>query len=185
MQLCKNDLLMNISLIGYMGSGKSTVGKLLASAIHYSFYDLDALIEKEINSSIADYFRDKGEIAFRKLEHELLQHTLTLPNTVLSLGGGTPVYYNNMELINNSSYSVYLQTTIPTLTQRLVKEKSQRPMLQHLTDENLAEFIAKHLFERRMFYEQANFILSTKDWDEKTITNLLLDHLRHQKILQQ
>ena len=174
---------MNISLIGYMGSGKSTIGKSLAKKINFEFVDLDQLIEQKIDSSISIYFKEKGEIAFRKLEHQTLQEAMLLQNTVLSVGGGTPVYYNNMDIINASSFSIYLQTSIAELSARLMKNKSSRPLISHLTEENLHEFVAKHLFERRPYYEQAQLIFNTQDLQPNDIIALLIRHLQYQKIL--
>lgn len=157
---------MIISLLGYMGSGKSHISKLLSSKLNFKLIDLDKEIIKRNNCSIPEIFQKKGEIFFRKQEREALEEVLaTEQNAILSLGGGTPVYYNNMDVINQNSISIYLSANIPTLTQRLYKQKDKRPLIANISDEALPEFIAKHLFERNPFYRKAQFMVST---DEKT-----------------
>lgn len=156
---------MIISLAGYMGSGKSHISKLLSSKLNFKLIDLDKEIIKRNNRSISEIFQQKGEIFFRKQEREALEEILaTEQNAILSLGGGTPAYYNNMEVINLNSISIYLSANVSTLTQRLSKQKDKRPLITNISDEDLPEFIAKHLFERNPFYRKAQFVVST---DEK------------------
>lgn len=151
-----------IILIGYMGSGKSTIAKLLAHLTHFEAYDLDAIIEQEQNNSIKNIFKDKGEIYFRKLESETLQNFLKQQdNFILSLGGGTPCYGNNMEIINQPTHQVfYLKASVNELFNRLISEKENRPLIAALSDNELKEFIAKHLFERNTFYQQAQYVIN-------------------------
>ena len=151
---------MKLVLLGYMGSGKSTVGKILAKNLNISFYDLDNFIEENENQSILEIFNSKGEIYFRKIEKKYLLNLLQSDeNIILSVGGGTPCYGDNLELINNNATSVYLRTGLNTLYNRLITEKGKRPLISEIKDENLKEFIAKHLFERSSFYEQADFTI--------------------------
>ena len=174
---------MNITLIGYMGSGKTTIGKLLAKRLNFDFLDLDELIEKKYQQTIPEIFKEKGEIGFRKIEKEVLEESVLLPNTILSLGGGTPVYYNNINTINESSHSVYLLTPITAIVDRLNQNKGTRPLIQHLTEENLTEYVGKHLFERRHYYEQSKTTFNTKDLAPNDIVELLIQHLQYQKII--
>lgn len=148
---------MKIVLLGYMGSGKSVIGKALARELGIPFIDLDTHIESELHSSIPDIFREKGELFFRKKEHELLKQLLLKDASfVLSAGGGTPCYSGNMTLINDHTPNTfYLKMTIPGLVARLQDEKAHRPLIAHLSEEELPEFIGKHLFERNPFYQQA------------------------------
>ncbi|HUH28720.1 shikimate kinase [Gelidibacter sp.] len=149
---------MNIVLIGYMGSGKSTIGRKLAEIVDFKFVDLDDYIQKKENMSIPQIFETKGEIYFRKKEHLYLKEVLQLNNIILSLGGGTPCYGSNMAAILDAedTHSIYLKSSIPSLVQRLTPEKAQRPLIAHLkTDEELIEFIGKHLFERSFYYNQS------------------------------
>ncbi len=156
---------MNIILIGYMGSGKSTVGKLLAKLLSKEFKDLDQEIELIENSKIAEIFSENGEIYFRKKEIETLKLILKQnDNLVLATGGGTPCYGNTMELLNASekTVTIYLKTSIQTLTNRLFIERSQRPLIAHLINkEELNNFISKHLFERSYYYNQASIKVET------------------------
>ncbi|MDO7171674.1 shikimate kinase [Mariniflexile sp. AS56] len=169
---------MIVILIGYMASGKSTLGKNLAKKLNYEFLDLDDYIEKKENSVVSDIFKQKGEIHFRKLETLYLKKLLASQNNlVLSLGGGTPCYSNNMETILNADHakSIYLKASIPTLIARLKNEKSTRPLIAHIeTDELLAEFIGKHLFERSLFYSAANTTISTDNKSADVIVEELV-----------
>jgi shikimate kinase len=148
---------MKTTILGYMGSGKSTVAKLLAKALKLPFTDLDDYIEKKENCTIKVLFKEKGEIYFRLQESRYLKEVLedSKPG-IVALGGGTPCYANNMEMIKSFSKSYYLKGSIATICQRLRSEKSQRPLIASLNDAQLTEFVAKHLFERRNFYEQAS-----------------------------
>ena len=160
---------MIIVLIGYMASGKSEVGKTLASKINYDFIDLDAYIERKEQSTIADIFSDKGEVYFRKLETKQLDAILKdHSKLVLALGGGTPCYGNNMNLILNHDQciSIYLKTSIQSIVHRLQNEKQHRPLIAHLKNtEQLTEFIGKHLLERLAFYEQAAIRIAVEKED--------------------
>jgi shikimate kinase len=162
---------MIISLLGYMGSGKSHISKILSDEINYKLIDLDKEISRRQKLTIPEIFEKKGEIYFRKLEREVLEEILaTRENTVLSLGGGTPAYYNNMEIINHNSKSIFLMTSVPVLSERLSKQKEKRPLIAKIPDEDLPEFIAKHLFERNAFYSKAQFSIKT---DQKTPENII------------
>ena len=148
---------MKIVLLGYMASGKSTVGRLLARQLGTSFVDLDDYIEQQQKKSIKDIFSEKGEIFFRKLEHQMLKEVLDSHTAVvLSTGGGTPCYANNMEtILQQSDNSIYLNHSIPVLVERITKEKEHRPLVKNIPGNDLPEFVGKHLFERRPFYMQA------------------------------
>ena len=162
---------MIISLLGYMGSGKSHISKILSDEINYKLIDLDKEISRRQKLTIPEIFEKKSEIYFRKLEREVLEEILaTRENTVLSLGGGTPAYYNNMEIINHNSKSIFLMTSVPVLSERLSKQKEKRPLIAKIPDEDLPEFIAKHLFERNAFYSKAQFSIKT---DQKTPENII------------
>jgi shikimate kinase len=154
---------MKIVLLGYMASGKSTIGSALSDTLFSPFIDLDNYIENKEKKSIRNIFKDKGEIYFRSIEHKYLKEILSSQESfVLSLGGGTPCYADNMNLIKISgATSFYLHATIKILSDRLIKEKSNRPLMAALENEKIPEFVAKHLFERRSFYEQATTIFKT------------------------
>lgn len=157
---------MIISLLGYMGSGKSHVSKLLSQKMQYKLHDLDKEISLKLNKNITAIFQNEGEIYFRKKEKEVLELLLAEEeNCILSIGGGTPCFYDNMSSICEKSTAFYLRTSVPVLTQRLLKNKQKRPLIARIKDEDLSEYIAKHLFERNAFYEKAHHIIST---DHKT-----------------
>jgi shikimate kinase len=150
---------MKIILLGYMGCGKSTIARCLAKSKRVNFIDLDYYIEEKEQLSIKEIFSTKGEIYVRLQESIYLKEIIeTKDNYILSLGGGTPCYANNMNtLLESKILSIYLRANIPTLVNRLEKEKSSRPLIADLTEEKLIEYIGKHLFERAPFYEQSNF----------------------------
>ncbi len=153
---------MIISLLGYMGCGKTHISKRLSRELNYNFIDLDTAISWKNKLSIPDIFKQKGEIFFRQQERAVLEEILaTHKDVILSLGGGTPAYYNNMEVINQNSVSFYLQTSVQILTERLLRQKHKRPLIARIPDEDLPEFIAKHLFERIPFYSKAQFTINT------------------------
>lgn len=153
---------MVISLVGYMGSGKSHISKLLSTELHFKLLDLDKEISLKLKKSIPNIFLEQGEIYFRKKEKEILENLLQeKENSVLCVGGGTPTFYENMNFINEKSTSFFLRTSVGTLAERLIKNKKRRPLLVRIPDEELPEFIAKHLFERNQFYQKANYIIET------------------------
>lgn len=156
-----------IVLIGYMGSGKSTVGKVLARELEMDFIDFDDYIEAKESQSIPDIFKHKGEVYFRKKETFYLDELLDKkPNAVISLGGGTPCFGTNMETITASSPDVfYLKLSVDTLLNRLRPEKANRPLIKDIADEDLSDFIRKHLFERNYYYLKSPHIVNV---DEQT-----------------
>ena len=166
---------MIISLIGYMGSGKSHISKLLSEKINFQLFDLDKVISTKYQQTIPEIFQNKGEISFRKLEKETLEEILEKEKQcILSVGGGTPVYYNNMDVLNEKTITIYLRANISTLTERLVKQKEKRPIIARISDEDLPEFIAKHLFERNVFYNKSQFIIDTDNKSPEVIVEEIL-----------
>lgn len=145
--------------MGYMASGKSFIGGKLAEKLDCNFIDLDTYIEQNEALKISEIFKTKGEIYFRKLESNALNDIIGQnQKLVLALGGGTPCYGDNMRTILRTSncVSIYLQASVQTITERLKSEKDKRPLIAHLaTDENLVEFVGKHLFERSSYYLKA------------------------------
>lgn len=162
---------MKIVLVGYMGSGKTTIGKLLSNKLKISFLDLDEVIEQGLEDSISNIFNGKGEIFFRKKEHEYLIDVLSKKEKlILSTGGGTPCYSGNMEtMLNLADHVFYLKVSIPGLVKRLLLEKEHRPLIKNIDNGELPEFIGKHLFERNNFYLKANHIIDCDDKDPETL----------------
>ena len=155
-----------------MASGKSTIGREISKKLDMKFIDLDDYISKREKRSISEIFKVKGEIYFRRIESLYLSEILnSKDNFILSLGGGTPCYSNNMDLIMNSeAVSIYIKAGIKTLVSRLTAEKNRRPLVAELEDDKLVEFVAKHLFERGFFYEQASMTVNTEDKSTEEIT---------------
>ncbi len=156
---------MKITLLGYMASGKTTLGKELSAAYNLPFYDLDRYIEMKTNATIKALLAVKNGMYFRKIERQFLLEILNLPKFILASGGGTPCYYNNLQEINSKSISFYLSETPKNLTSRLRKltDKESRPLVANVAEKDLLEFVAKHLFERRLFYDQAHNTIAGED----------------------
>ncbi len=170
---------MVIVLIGYMGSGKSSVGRKLAEMHSMTFVDMDDFIEEKEGKKIREIFADKGEIYFRKAESRYLEDLMkNSDNMVIALGGGTPCYGNNMEYIQQSTDKVvYLRASIEELTARLKEEKEHRPLIKHLSDTELEEFIRKHLFERNFFYLKAPYSVLVDGRPVETIADEITSRL--------
>jgi shikimate kinase len=168
-----------IILLGYMGSGKSTISKRLSNSTGIQLVDLDKCIEERLNLSINKIFKKKGEIFFRKVEREIFIELLNSPKSlIIALGGGTPCYGNNHELlVGENRVSIYLKASVETLVNRLFSNRSKRPIIAHKSEEELKEFIAKHLFDRSFYYNQAQYKVSidgrTKDETAEDILKIL------------
>lgn len=160
-----------------MGSGKTTIAQLLANEMNVDWVDLDDLIEKETQLSIATIFETKGEVYFRTIEHQLFKKAVEQEeNLIISTGGGTPCYANNhLFLTGENVVSIYLKGSIDTLYQRLINEMYKRPLLANLSEVELKEYIAKSLFERSYFYNHASFKL---DIDQKTPETIIEELLQ-------
>ncbi len=162
-----------------MGSGKTTIGKLVAKRLKIKFLDLDEYIEKAERQTIAQLFLNKGELYFRKKEFFYLNEILSSDsNFLLSTGGGTPCYGANMNAITDATRnSVYLKVSLDELVRRLSTEKAQRPLIKDIANAELTEFIGKHLFERSFYYNQANITMSSKEKTPEEVANELLKRL--------
>ncbi|WP_299123265.1 shikimate kinase [uncultured Winogradskyella sp.] len=172
---------MIVVLMGYMGSGKSTIGKELATLLNFRFLDLDDYISDKENASISEVFKTKGEIYFRKKESKYLKELIeSSENLVLALGGGTPCYGNNLDIVtNNQNVTLfYLKLSIPNLAKRLFNERAKRPLISHLkSEEDLLEFIGKHIFERVQYYNKAHFTIASDNKSKQDILEEVLMQL--------
>jgi shikimate kinase len=166
-----------IVLLGYMGCGKSTIAQNLSKITNIPFLDLDKCIEKKANLSINEIFDQHGEVYFRKLEHEIFVELLqSSENNIIGLGGGTPCYANNHELLQKEDVtSIYLKASIETLFNRLVNNKSKRPLIANMNEEEMKEFIAKHLFDRSFYYNNAKHKVSV---DDRTVEETVADIMK-------
>ena len=163
-----------------MGSGKSTIGKILAENKNLPFIDIDQYIENQCGITVKKIFETKGELYFRKLERSVLLELLQKQTpSIIALGGGTPCYFDNMEKIISSPHEVvYLNVSIPVLAERLKKEKKQRPLIAHLeNDDQLTEFVGKHLFERNSFYRKAKLIIDVNQMTSEQLVGAILAKL--------
>lgn len=151
---------MRIYIIGFMGSGKSTFGKQLATYAGFSFLDLDQQFEKTHNTPILDFFQEHSEDEFREKETALLRQTNSLDRVVISLGGGTPCFHNNMYWLLENGLSIYLKLSPKALQYRLLHSKKKRPLIQEKTPTELLAYIHELLEVRETFYEQAHLTLS-------------------------
>lgn len=162
-----------IYFVGFMGCGKTTAGRKLASALGWSFTDLDKLIENYHNKTIAEIFSEHGEPYFRRIEYDAL-HTLLPPcDSVVSVGGGAPCYSDNMDYMKNTGLVIYLNMTPAGLKQRLDGRQKTRPLLNNLSGDDLLMFIEKKLEERNPFYRRAHIIIDGSDPDISDLVKLI------------
>ena len=154
-----------IILIGYMGSGKTTVGKALSKETGMMFYDLDWYIESRMRKSVSQIFAEKGEEGFRKIEYNMLHEVAEFEEVIISCGGGTPCFFDNMDYLNQQGDVVYLKATPETLYKHLLMAKVERPLLKDKSPEELIAYITEHLKERAPFYEKARYTLDVNVLD--------------------
>jgi shikimate kinase len=165
---------MKIFLIGFMGSGKTTLAKKLALRMGYDLIDLDHELEKVLNTTIADFFKEHGEQAFRELESKTLKKFAYPENCVVATGGGAPCYFDNMDWMNSHGKTVYLQLSTPALAQRLYHGRAKRPLLKDLSEEEIENFIDQKMLERQSFYNKAQMKVDGFDLTADTLHALLI-----------
>jgi len=152
---------MKIFLIGFMGSGKTHWGKLLAEKLRLPFFDLDTVITQKEGKTISDIFAEKGEEYFRYREKEILEELVTGEQEfIISSGGGTPCFFNNIEFMKKNGQVIWLNTSIETLKQRLLRERLSRPLIRNIGEAELKAYIIRKLGERKMYYEQADVMVN-------------------------
>jgi|SRR5690554_1768119 len=159
-----------IFLIGFMGCGKSTLGKKVAAKTGYSFIDLDDLIIQKIQMSISEYFEIHGEAAFRQIERDTLHSLYGIQDTIVATGGGTPCHFDNMNWMNNNGKTVFLKIPSKALLSRLSqKDIESRPLLKGKSNEELLSFIELKLEERSSFYNQAKIVFDVLQSNQKDL----------------
>ena len=172
----------SIILIGYMGSGKTTVGRQLALSLGVTFYDLDWYIEMRYHRTVAQIFAERGEDGFREIERNMLHEAAEFQDIVLSCGGGTPCFFDNMEYMNSLAETVYLKATPEVLAMHLKMGKVERPLIKGKTDEELLQYIKDSLKVREPYYNQAKHTLDVtllENYDKiKTSVELLMRKLK-------
>ena len=154
-----------IILIGYMGSGKTTVGKALSKETGMMFYDLDWYIESRMRKTVSQIFAERGEEGFRQIEYNMLHEVAEFENVIISCGGGTPCFFDNIDYLNQQGDVVYLKATPETLYKHLLMAKVERPLLKDKSPEELIAYITEHLKERTPFYEKARYTLDVNVLD--------------------
>lgn len=167
-----------IILIGYMGSGKTTVGKALSKETGMMFYDLDWYIESRMRKTVAQIFAEKGEEGFRKIEHNMLHEVAEFENVIISCGGGTPCFFDNIDYINQQGEVVYLKATPEVLYRHLLMGKVERPLIKNKTPEELITYITEQVAKREEFYNKARYTLDVSLMDNYEKIQLSVDQLR-------
>lgn len=158
--------MIRIFLTGYMGAGKTTLGKALARKLHIPFVDLDWYIEERFHKTVGELFTERGEAGFRELERAMLHEVGAFEDVIISTGGGAPCFFDNMDFMNRNGKTVFLNVHPDVLFHRLRVAKQQRPILQGKQDEELKAFIVEALAKRAPFYTQAQYAFSTDELED-------------------
>jgi len=164
---------MRIYLIGYMGCGKSTLGRKLANMLGLEFVDMDLYIEKRNYKTIPQIFEEEGEEAFRLKEQKALQELSEFMDVVIATGGGAPCFFDNIDLMNRTGKTVYLNIDPKILAYRLMHSKTERPLIKGKSKEELIRFIDETLKKRNEFYKQAKIQITEPDLGMDKILEIL------------
>ena len=167
-----------IIIIGYMGSGKTTVGHALSQELGLPFYDLDWYIETRMHRTVKQIFDEKGEEGFRKIEHNLLHEVAEFEDVIISCGGGTPCFFDNIDYINRQGETVYLKCTTDVLYKHLKMGKTVRPLLLNKTPDEVKTFIEAQLKQREPFYAKAKHIVDVSLMENKEKIKTTVDAIR-------
>ncbi|MCX6231465.1 MAG: shikimate kinase [Bacteroidetes bacterium] len=174
---------MRIILVGFMSSGKTTVGRYLARKANMELIDIDEAFESRYKMSITSFFDLFGEAKFRELEHQILLDSFKHDNCIIATGGGTPCFFDNMNLIKENGISVYLKLHINSIVHRLLHTKKQRPLIKNLNPEELVEYVSKQINYRESFYNQAQFIYHLENKKPNEVYSLLKECLAEAGII--
>lgn len=159
--------MVRIFLTGYMGAGKTTLGKAFAHQMNIPFIDLDWYIEERFHKTVGELFAERGETGFRQLERNVLHEVAEFENVVISTGGGAPCFFDNMEFMNRMGKTVFLNVHPDVLFRRLRVAKQQRPILQGKQDDELKAFIVQALEKRAPFYRQAQYVFNADELEDR------------------
>jgi len=163
---------MRIFLIGFMGCGKSTMGRALAASLDMTFIDLDTYLEERYFKTFNLIFAEEGEANFRLKERKVLEEVSAFDQVIIATGGGAPCFFDNMELMNNSGFCIFLDVEIDSLVYRLIHAKTERPLIKGKSPEELRHFIEELMQKRRPFYEKAQYILKGNEIKPDDILNI-------------
>ncbi len=165
--------LNRIYLVGYMGAGKTTAARRLAHRLGWEVVDTDALFEEKYKISVNDFFNKYDEPLYRKLESEVLKATESLENVVVSTGGGTACYFDNMEWMNQHGLTVFLRISPQAAVDRVIHSRHKRPLVEGKSEEELTEFVNRHYASRMPFYEQARITVKSEDLDVDSLLEVI------------
>ena len=154
-----------IILIGYMGAGKTTIGKALSKELGITFYDLDWYIESRMRKTVSEIFAERGEEGFRKIEYNMLHEVAEFEDVIISCGGGTPCFFDNMDYLNQQGQVVYLKADPEVLYKHLMMAKTERPLIKGKSHDELLTFIREQLEKREPFYSKARYTLDVNLMD--------------------
>ncbi len=164
---------MRIFLIGFMGCGKSTVGRPLALALNLTFIDLDSFLEEKYFRTIPQIFAEEGEDGFRRKERKVLEEVSSFDDVIVATGGGAPCFFDNMDLMNNSGLCIFLDVAVNSLVSRLMHAKTERPLIMGKSIEELRGYIEELMQKRRPFYEKSRYILKGSEISPEQIIELV------------
>ena len=167
-----------IILIGYMGAGKTTVGKALSKELGIIFYDLDWYIESRMRKTVAQIFAERGEEGFRKIEYNMLHEVAEFEDVVISCGGGTPCFFDNMDYLNQQGQVVYLKAAPEVLYKHLQMARVERPLIKGKSQEELLTFIREQLERREPYYSKARYTLDVSLMDSYDKINYSVEKLK-------
>jgi shikimate kinase len=156
-----------------MGCGKSTLGRKLSAALQLSFIDLDTFLEEKYFRTIPQIFAEEGEAGFRLKEQKVLHEVAAFDNIIVATGGGAPCFFDNMEVMNNSGFCIFLDIDTRSLVNRLIHAKTERPIIKGKSPEELFDFIEEMMKKRRPFYEKAHYILKGSEIRPEQVIELL------------
>ena len=179
MKIFHNFTGMRIYLVGYMASGKSNLGQILAERLEYAFADLDYLFEERFRIGVLDFFEKYDEKGFRQIEQTLLHESEGWDNVVIATGGGTPCFFDNMNVIRKSGISIYLRWEVRPLVARLRQVKRKRPLLKDIPADELEGKVAVQLQEREFYYRQADFIFDAENPELDNLVEWIRQKIKH------
>lgn len=170
--------MIRIFLTGYMGAGKTTLGKAFARKLNIPFVDLDWYMEERFHKTVSELFAERGEAGFRELERAMLHEVGAFEDVVISTGGGAPCFFDNMDFMNRNGITVFLDVHPNVLFRRLRVAKHQRPILQGKQDDELKAFIVQALEKRIPFYSQAKYVFSADELEDRSQIEKSVERLR-------
>lgn len=171
-------MMKRIILIGYMGAGKTTVGKALAKELGIPFYDLDWYIENRRRKTVSEIFAEVGEEGFRQIEHNMLHEVAEFEDVIISCGGGTPCFFDNIDYMNEQGQVVYLKASPEVLYKHLLMGKGERPLLKGKSEEELITFIREQLEKREPYYNKARYTVDVSLMDNYDKIKITIEKLR-------